>query len=88
MSRELINRITKKKDGIYISTHSSNDDVPYHSVKVDFLTDVYNEEGQKGLDREIISMLFNFAELRGTHHSLQRYLYAYNSKYTENELLL
>lgn len=84
MSRELINRITRKKDGIYISTHSSNDDAPYHSVKIDFLTDVYNKEGQKGLDREIISMLFNFAELRGSHHSLQRYLYASNSKYTEN----
>lgn len=83
MSRELINRITRKKDGIYVSTHSSNDNVPYHSVKVDFLTNVYKQEGQKGLDREIIGMLFNYAELRGSHHSLQRYLYAFNSKYTE-----
>ena len=84
MGRELINRITRKKDGIYISTHSSNDDAPYHSVKIDSLTKVYEQEGQKGLDREIINMLFNYAELRGSHHSLQRYLYACNSKYTEN----
>lgn len=47
MSRELINRITRKKDGVYISTHSSNDDAPYHSVKIDFLTDIYNQEVQK-----------------------------------------
>ena len=84
MSRELINRITRKKDGIYISTHSSNDDAPYHSVKIDSLTKVYEQEGQKGLDREIINMLFNYAELRGSHHSLQKYMYAYNSKYANN----
>lgn len=83
MGKELINRITKKKDGIYVSTHSSNDDAPYHSVKIDSLTNIYKQEGQKGLDREIISMLFNYTELRGSHHSLQRYLYAYNSKYAE-----
>lgn len=84
MSRELINRITIKKDGIYVSTHSSNDDAPYHSVKVDFLTNKYNEEGQKGLNKEVIGMMFNYAELRGSHHSLQKYLYAYNSEYANN----
>lgn len=83
MSRELINRIKKQKDGIYVSTHSSNDSTPYHWVKIDFLTDIYNKEGQKGLDKEIINMMFNYVELRGTHKSLQRYLYAYNSKYTD-----
>ena len=84
MSRELINRITRKKDGIYISTHSSNDDAPYHSVKINSLTNIYNKEGPKGLDREIINMLYNYAELRGSHHSLDRYLYACNSEYARN----
>ena len=28
MSTELINRITVKKDGVYISSHSSNDEAP------------------------------------------------------------
>ena len=31
MSTELINRITVKKDGVYVSSHSSNDTSPYHS---------------------------------------------------------
>ena len=83
MSSELINRITIKKDGIYISSHSSNDDRPYHSVKFDSLTNIYNQEGQKGLDREVIDMLYNYAELRGSHHSLKRYFYACNSKYAK-----
>ena len=83
MSRELINRISIKKDGVYVSTHSSNDNEPYHSVKIKSLTDIYNQKGQKGLDREIIDMMFDFIELRGSHHSLQKYLYAYNSKYAD-----
>lgn len=32
--------------------------------------------GTKGLDREIIRMLYEYAELRGTHKSLERYRYA------------
>lgn len=31
MSTELINRITVKKDGVYLSSHSSNDTAPFHS---------------------------------------------------------
>lgn len=31
MSYELINRITVKKDGVYISSHSNNDTAPFHS---------------------------------------------------------
>lgn len=79
MARELINRITIKKDGVYVSTHSSNDDSPYHSVKVDFLSKAYNEKGQSGLDLEVIKLLCECGELRGNHHSLEKYRYALNS---------
>lgn len=76
MSTELINRITVKKDGVYLSSHSSNDTAPFHSWRCKGLSEVYAAEGQKGLDREIICMLYEYAELRGTHKSLERYRYA------------
>ena len=76
MSTELINRITVKKDGVYISSHSSNDTAPFHSWRCKGLSEVYAAEGQKGLDREIVCMLYEYAELRGTHKSLERYRYA------------
>lgn len=84
MGMELINRITVKKDGVYLSTHSSNDNCPYHSVRIEHLSEVYKTEGQKGLDREIICMLLNFAALRGNHHSIARYKYAYQHPDTHN----
>ena len=31
MSTELINRITVKKGGVYLSSHSSNDTEPFHA---------------------------------------------------------
>ena len=73
MSTELINRITVKKDGVYVSSHSSNDTSPYHSWRCKGLSEVYDAEGQKGLDREVIRMLYEYAELRGSHKSLARY---------------
>lgn len=76
MSTELINRITVKKDGVYLSSHSSNDTSPYHSWKCKSLSEIYDAEGQKGLDREVIRMLYEYAELRGSHKSLDRYRYA------------
>lgn len=79
MSTELINRITVKKDGVYLSSHSSNDTAPFHSWRCNGLSEVYAAEGQAGLDREIIRMLYEYAELRGTHKSLNRYRYAINS---------
>lgn len=79
MSTELINRITVKKDGVYLSSHSSNDTAPFHSWRCDSLSKIYAAEGQIGLDREIIRMLYEYAELRGTHKSLNRYRYAINS---------
>ena len=76
MSTELINRITVKKDGVYVSSHSSNDTAPFHSWRCKGLSEVYAAEGQKGLDREVIRMLYEYAELRGSHKSLERYRYA------------
>ena len=76
MSTELINRITVKKDGVYVSSHSSNDTSPYHSWRCKGLSEIYAAEGQKGLDREVIRMLYEYAELRGSHKSLDRYRYA------------
>ena len=76
MSTELINRITVKKDGVYLSSHSSNDTAPYHSWRCKGLSEIYDAEGQKGLDREVIRMLYEYAELRGSHKSLDRYRYA------------
>lgn len=79
MSTELINRITVKKDGVYLSSHSSNDTAPFHSWRCKGLSEIYAAEGQNGLDREIIRMLYEYAELRGFHRSLERYHYAMNS---------
>ena len=79
MSTELINRITVKKDGVYLSSHSSNDTAPFHSWRCKGLSEVYAAEGQKGLDREIVRMLYEYAQLRGSHKSLDRYRYAVNS---------
>lgn len=79
MSTELINRITVKKDGVYISSHSSNDTAPFHSWRCKGLSEVYAAEGQKGLDREIVCMLYEYAQLRGSHKNLNRYRYAIDS---------
>lgn len=79
MSTELINRITVKEDGVYLSSHSSNDTAPFHFWRCKSLSEIYSAEGQKGLDREIIGMLCEHAELRGTHKSLSRYRYAVSS---------
>lgn len=79
MCTELINRITVKKDGVYISSHSSNDTAPFHSWRCKGLSEIYAAEGQKGLDREIVCMLYEYAQLRGSHKSLDRYRYAIDS---------
>lgn len=83
MSVELINRITIKKDGVYVSTHSSNDTSPYYSSKIDFLTKAFNEKGQEGLDKEIIDMCFSNCSLRGNHKSIVVYSKAINKAINE-----
>ena len=79
MSTEFINRITVKKDGVYLSSHSSNDTAPFHSWRCKSLSEIYAAEGQAGLDREIVCMLYEYAQLRGSHKSLDRYRYAIES---------
>ena len=79
MSTELINRITVKKDGVYLSSHSSNDTAPFHAWRCKSLSEIYAAEGQAGLDREIVCMLYEYAQLRGSHKSLDRYRYAIES---------
>lgn len=76
MSVEYINRIIVNKDGVYLSSRSSNDSIPFHIWRCDSLSDIYTAEGQKGLDREIIRMLYEYAELRGKDKSINRYRYA------------
>ena len=73
MSSELINRISIKKDGVYVSTHSRNDSSPYTSVKIEFLTKAYKEKGLRGLDKEVVDMCFYNCELRGNHKSILPY---------------
>lgn len=87
MAIELINRITLKKDGIYVSTHSNNDDSPYQSVKVDFLTEAYINGGIKGLDRAIINIYFDFCDFRGTNESVLPYRYAINKAMKNKEFI-
>ena len=70
MSTELINRITVKKDGVYLSSHSSNDTAPFHAWRCNSLSEIYAAEGQAGLDREIVCMLYEYAQFRGSHKSL------------------
>lgn len=85
MSIELINRITIKKDGVYISTHSNNDTSPYHSVKIDMLTEAYLTGGQRELDLNIVDMLFSFCDLRGSHKSVVPYKNAIHNAITNIE---
>lgn len=87
MSVELINRITLKKDGVYVSTHSSNDDSPYYSVKSDFLTKSYINGGIKGLDRAIIEMYFNNCDFRGTNESIMPYRIAISNAMNNKEFI-
>ncbi len=79
MGYELINRIEVKKDGVYLSSHSNNDDSPYHLWRSQTLSDVYSTEGQTGLDREIIRLIYEDAQLQGSHSSLARYQYVLKS---------
>jgi len=76
MITELIDRISIKKDGVYLSTHLSDNSTPFRTWRCNELSEVYCAEGQKGLDREVIRILYQYAQLGGTHRSLDRYRYA------------
>lgn len=87
MSTELINRISIKKDGVYLSTHSSNDTSPFTSSKNNFLTSVYFEKGLYELDKTIIDMCFNFCNLRGNHKSILPYKNAINNAMSDPKFI-
>ena len=74
MSVELINRITRKKDGrVVISSHSSNDTAPYHAWECKSLTKIFVASGEAALDKEIVRMCMEYCQLRGSHPSVVRY---------------
>jgi len=58
---------------VFLYSRSSNDGLPYREWKCDSLTEVYKSEGQRGLDREIVRMLCEYAEIKGNHASMARY---------------
>ena len=72
MSYELVNRITIKKDGVYISSHSNNDTAPFHSHRFEHLSKIYFEEGELQLDAALVHFL-EICEMRGEHPSVQRF---------------
>ena len=76
MSTEYIRAVSIRRGQVYLTSKSSNDDVPYHAWHCESLSIVYGEEGQPGLDREILRMLCEYAVLKGHHPSLERYRHA------------
>lgn len=73
MSSELINRISIKRDRVYISTHSSNDTSPFYSTEYLPLTKAYQSGGQKELDKVVIDMCLSYCRLKGNHKSILPY---------------
>lgn len=69
MSATLIDRIEIKKDGVYLSTHSSDDVSSYRTWKSEELSEAYKMDGQKGLDREMFRIFYEYAELGDFHKS-------------------
>ena len=76
MSTEYIRAVSIRRGQVYLTSKSSNDDVPYHAWYCESLSKVYGKEGQPGLDREILRMLCEYAVLKGHHPSLERYRHA------------
>jgi len=73
MATEWIRQVIVKPDGVYLHSKSNNDDLPYRVWKSDSLTETYQNEGHRGLDREVVRMLCEYAEIKGNHPSMTRY---------------
>lgn len=86
MGIDLIKKVVIEKDGVYVSSHSVNDSSPYQYHRSSFLSDVYREEGQRGLDRTVLSLIYDNAELVPGHPSLQRYLFAIQPGLRQNDV--
>lgn len=54
---DLVNRITVKKDGVYLSSRDSEEKQQYRSHISESLTKVFMEGGQRALDQKIFVML-------------------------------
>nr|WP_297933135.1 hypothetical protein [uncultured Blautia sp.] len=71
---DLVNRITVKKDGVYLSSRDSEERQQYRSHISESLTKVFMEGGQRALDQKIFEMLDCMEiETRGNHASVRRY---------------
>lgn len=71
---DLVNRITVKKDGVYLSSRDSEEKQQYRSHISESLTKVFMEGGQRALDQKIFEMLDCMEiETRGNHASVRRY---------------
>lgn len=69
-----INRITVKKDGVYISARDPEELGPFRSRFSEILTKAYREGGQRGLDQKIFELDNSMQiELHGNHPSIKRY---------------
>lgn len=73
MSTEYIQAVSIREGQVYLTSKSNNDDLPYHTWHCEGLSKVYKEEGQLGLDREILRMLCEYAVLKGSHPSITKY---------------
>lgn len=82
MGMELINRITIKKNAVYLSHKSINDSAPFHSSEYSRLTEIYQTKGRKELDKKLMKLLTNYAELRGKHKSIIPYQKVLDDYYT------
>jgi len=67
-----IRQISLRRDEVYICSRSSNEG-QFRQWKNDTLTQAYQDEGQRGLDRELVRMFCEYAVMVGCHHSLARY---------------
>lgn len=71
---ELVNRITVKKDGVYVSSRDSEEPEAYRSHYSEMFTKVYEDGGQRALDQKIFEMINEMdIEIRGNNASVRRY---------------
>ena len=84
----LIKAVYIKPDGVYLYSKNSEDEHLFCESKNDSLTDVYVKEGQQGLDREMVRMFYECAEIRGKHPSVARYYPCLNDWGTSSNIFI
>ena len=73
MIAELIDRMEIREDGVYLFSHFSGNTGAARTWRCEELSAVHEKEGQKGLDREMVNILFEYAQLGDYHKSTARY---------------